>query len=354
MPDVTGFTRPTLPQLIDRIQTDINARIPGADSRLRRSVLSVLAFVFAGAVHLLYGFVSFIAQQILPDTARVEFLERHAIIWNVPRKPATGATGNVTFSGVNATVIERGTVLRRADDVQFVTDAEATIAAGTAIVSVTAALAAADSETVSGTTLSLVSPIGGVQSAVIVGGGGLTGGADAEDVEAWRVRILDRIRQPPAGGNANDYEEWALQVPGVTRAWVFPLELGIGTVTVRFVRDNDVSIIPDNGEVAVVQAYIDARRPVTADVTVVAPVAVPQDFEITVAPDTTAIRASIEAELADLVAREGVPDGTLYLSRIREAISIAAGEFTHTLVAPAADVVLAQNEIGTMGIVTWT
>ena len=39
------------------------------------------------------------------------------------------------------------------------------------------------------------------------------------------------------------------------------------------VRDDDASLIPDAGEVATVQAYIDSLRPVTASVTVVAPTA---------------------------------------------------------------------------------
>jgi hypothetical protein len=43
---------------------------------------------------------------------------------------------------------------------------------------------------------------------------------------------------------------------------VYPNELGLGTVVVRFVRDLDVgSIFPDAGEVAAVQAKLDAERP---------------------------------------------------------------------------------------------
>ena len=46
-----SFTRPTLTELIGRSQDDIDARLPGADSRLRRSAVGVLATVHAGAVH---------------------------------------------------------------------------------------------------------------------------------------------------------------------------------------------------------------------------------------------------------------------------------------------------------------
>ena len=67
--------------------------------------------------------------------------------------------------------------------------------------------------------------------------GGLAAGSDAETDESLRARVLRRIQKPPQGGAGYDYVAWALEVPGVTRAWVYPAEMGLGTVTVRFVRD---------------------------------------------------------------------------------------------------------------------
>jgi uncharacterized phage protein gp47/JayE len=143
-------------------------------------------------------------------------------------------------------------------------------------------------------------------------------------------------------------------VPGVTRAWAYPQELGAGTVTVRFVRDNDASIIPDAGEVAAVQAYIDQLRPGTAALTVVAPVAVTLNFTIqSMAPGTQAVKDAIAAELTDLLAREAEPGVTILVSHLREAISIAAGETDHVLVAPAANVVYATGQMPVMGTITW-
>jgi uncharacterized phage protein gp47/JayE len=66
----------------------------------------------------------------------------------------------------------------------------------------------------------------------------LTGGTDQETDDELRLRVLTRIRQPPMGGDADDYVAWALAVPGVTRAWCSPLEMGIGTVTVRVMCDD--------------------------------------------------------------------------------------------------------------------
>jgi uncharacterized phage protein gp47/JayE len=166
--------------------------------------------------------------------------------------------------------------------------------------------------------------------------------------------LLARIQQPPHGGADYDYVNWALEVAGVTRAWVYPMELGLGTVTVRFVRDNDASIIPDAGEVAAVYDYIEARRPVTADLTVLAPVAVPLNFSIAVTPNTAAVKAAVETELRDLLLREAEPAGTILLSHIREAISLAAGESNYTMTSPNADVTNTTGSMTTFGAITWS
>lgn len=348
------FLRPSLQNLIDRAQGDIEAGLPGADARLRRSNLNVLAGLIAGVSHGLHGHMAWLADQVIPDTAEVEYLDRWATLWlNQPRKAAVAATGNVTFTGTSGTLIPAGTSLIRADGVEYTTDADATLSAGTVTAAVTAIEAGAAGNAIAGVAVTLTTPIAGVTSAATVASGGLTGGSDTESDDDLRVRLLVRLKEAPHGGASFDYVNWALEVAGVTRAWVYPQELGIGTVTVRFVRDDDASIIPDAGEVAAVQAYIDALRPVTAQLTVVAPVAVPLNFTIAVTPNTAAVKAAVEAELVDLLRREAEPGGTILLSHIREAISIAAGETNYTLTAPAADVTHTTGQMATMGTITW-
>ena len=248
-------------------------------------------------------------------------------------------------------MIPSGTLLQALDGVQYQTTADATVTVPTATASVAALVAAAAGNRTTGQTLTLVSPVTGVQSSATAGA--LVGGADLESDDDLRARLIDRIQQPPQGGDAHDYVAWALEVPGVTRAWCFPLELGEGTVTVRFVRDDDASLIPDAGEVATVQDYIDALRPVTAAVTVVAPTAVPLAFSIAVAPNTAAVKAAVQAELSDLIARESKPGGTIYLSHIRAAISAAVGEDNYTMSAPSADVTNTAGNMTTLGTITW-
>ena len=49
-----------------------------------------------------------------------------------------------------------------------------------------------------------------------------------------------------------------------------------------------------------------------------------------------------------------MPGGTLLISHIREAISIAAGEVDHTLLTPDADQTVTAAQINTLGTLTWT
>lgn len=349
-----AFARPSLTELIARAEGDIEASLPGTDARLRRSNLNVIALMHAKAVHGLYGYLDWLAQQIIVDTAESVFLERYAGIWGVLRVPAAFASGPVTVTGTTGVVVPAGTALQRSDGAEFTATADATLAAGTADVAVEALVAGAAGNAGAATKMVFVQPVAGVNSAALVATAGLTQGADAEDDAALLARVLARIQQPPMGGAASDYVAWALQVAGVTRAWVYPLEGGPGTVTVRFVRENDVSIIPDGPEVAAVQSYIDARRPVTAQLTVAAPVALALDMSITLTPNTAAVRAAVQAELADVIRREGQPGGTLLLSHLREAISVAAGETNHVLTTPAADVTHTTNQIPVLGTITWT
>ncbi|MFN3883279.1 MAG: baseplate J/gp47 family protein [Rhodocyclaceae bacterium] len=348
-----AFQRPSLADLVAQVQSDIDIRLPGADSRLRRSALSVLAYVIAGTAHLLYGFIDWCARQILPDTAEAEWLARHASIYDIQRRSASFAAGPATLTGIAGCIIPAGTRLLRGDGWIYATQAEANIAVNTVSVAVEAEQAGAAGNAEAGVALNLITPIAGVQSAAVVAAGGLTGGANEESDASLLQRLLARIRLPPHGGADFDYEYWAKQVAGVTRVWVYPRALGLGTVTVRFMMDDTYADgIPQPADVAAVQAYIDdpTRRPATAEVFVVAPIAVPLNFQISgLNPATQAVRDAITASLRDLIRREAAPAGTLLYSHIREAISTAAGEYDHQLVTPAADVPHGTGEICVLG-----
>jgi uncharacterized phage protein gp47/JayE len=407
-----AFSRPSLAELVERIQKDFESRLSLQAPLLRRALVYVFARVVAGAVHMLHGHIEWGVRQVFPDQAERERLLQFGGLFGLSLNPAAYASGNLVLAGTNATVVPLRTIFQRADGTTYTSGSDATIAtltawagatayvagdlrrnggnvyqcitAGTsagsggptttstditdgtvhwryiavgsaaALAAVTADVAGLDGSCDLGTAITFQSPVAGASSAATVAYGGLSGGADEEDIEDFRVRVLARLRSPPHGGNADDYVAWAKEVSGVTRAWCYPLEGGAGTVTVRFVRDDDASIIPDSGEVTAVQNHIDGKAPVTAVVTVAAPTADALNYTLHIVPDTTATRAAVEAELKDLVRRESAPGGAILLSHIRSAIGSATGVTDYTLTSPAADVVHATGHMAVHGTVTWT
>jgi uncharacterized phage protein gp47/JayE len=348
-----AFQRPTLAELIDRSQQDFVSRLSSAGAVLRRASVAVFARVVAGAAHMLHGHLEYLSRQVFPDQSDDAFLVRQAALFGLSKNPAAFAAGTVTVTGTNGTLVPAGTLLLRGDGSEYSTDADVTIASGTAAPAVTASLAGAAGTLVVGEAVSFESPIAGVNATATVATS-TQDGSDEETVADLRTRLLERLRQPPQGGAATDYVAWAKEVAGVTRAWVYPGELGAGTVTVRFTRDDDAaSIIPDAGEIAAVQAHIDEVRPVTAAVTVVAPVAVALDPEIGITPDTAETRAAVEAELQDLLRRTAEPGGTILLSQIEVAVGIAEGVENFYINLPPADVTLATGQIAVLGTIAW-
>jgi len=350
-----AFSTPSLKSIIDRMDSDAEGRLPGTQPRLRYSLLGVVIRSTAGAIFGLYGLIGKLVDYILPDTCTGWILDRWAAIFlTVGRKVATAATGSIDFTGTNGVDIPAGTTVQRADGIEFTTDSLATIAAGVASVAITASNADAISNTVTAVTLTLTAPIAGINSDAIVDANGITGGADIESDDSLRARLLNVLRNPPQGGNENDYIVWAREVSGVTRAWSYPLEGGAGNIVVRFMMDDSYADgIPQAGDVTSVDNHLTPLIPSGAVLTVTAPVAVALDFTISVTQNTAEVKAAVQAELEDMILRDSQPGGTILLSHINEAISQATGETDHTLTVPAANVGHAANDIAVMGVITW-
>jgi len=365
------FDRPTLTALIERILTDMGTRIDGADTALPRGNIPAFSRIHAGATHTLHGYLRWVAEQLLADSAEAEYLERHASIWGIVRNPAEQATGQCEATGTDGTLIPAGTILQRADGEEFSTDSAVTVSGGTATLDLTASDGGTDGNTSAAASLSFMSPIAGVDTTATVDADGLTGGVDEETDEELRLRVLARIQAAPHGGSPHDYVAWAKEVSGVTRAWCVERPYGKGTVALVFVRDNDgsgVDIIPDATEIDEVEAYlldhydpatgVRTGKPVGAALYVYGPTPVMVDFEISLTVedghDLATVKAAIQDALEDLIYEKGTPSGVLYLSQINEAISATIGEEDHTLISPASNVVLSTMDMAFLNSITWS
>ncbi len=126
-----AFTRPALSDLVTRIQGDFISRLGLTAPLLRRAFVYVAARVWAGAAHLMHGHLDYLSRQVFPDLSDPDFLLRQAALapgGAMSPTPAAFATGPVTLTGTNGTVVGAGAVLQRADGTTYATIADATIA----------------------------------------------------------------------------------------------------------------------------------------------------------------------------------------------------------------------------------
>uniref|UniRef100_UPI0023685E56 baseplate J/gp47 family protein n=1 Tax=Morganella morganii TaxID=582 RepID=UPI0023685E56 len=167
----------------------------------------------------------------------------------VYRKPPNKAIcEKVQFDGVPGSIIPAGTVMTRGDGYRYQSVAEAHINAdGKGFASVEAILPGIDDNiygggaagnSPAGTKLTLEIAISGVASDCVAVEP-ITGGSDIENEELFRQRVLHAYQKPPQGGSDTDYEGWAKEVPGITRAWVKRRLLGAGSVGIYIMCDDN-------------------------------------------------------------------------------------------------------------------
>lgn len=316
----------------------VAAYLPGADATVPNSVLRVLTDSNAGLAHEVLLYLDWLALQLLPNTAEHEWLDRHGDIWLGGRNPAEFSVGVVNVTGIDGTILPLASRFSGPNGTLFETTEQITVGAIETPVDVQALTAGAVGNLEVGTRLGFEVAVPGVDGTATVVA--LTGGVDEEDDTSLRDRVLFRIRKPPMGGDADDYIAWARHVPGVTRAWSAPLEMGMGTVTVRFMMDDlradadpMVDGFPLPEDIDAVTAYMATVRPVAVkDFFVEAPIPFPIDFTISgLDLDNAAVRAAIKASVKAMLRDRCAPGTTVYRSWVDEAISAAVGEDHHEL-----------------------
>ena len=368
------FSRPSLTNLRTQAMNDITSSdLPNANGFLRRAVLRVLAWVQAGMAYLHYGYLDWIAQQGVPFTATDEFLDGWANLkLQNGRKAATAATGTWSGTGTNGTVLPSGTPIQRGDGFSYITTA-----AGTWFLAAPyprhsrRPRPGADGNSDSGTPLTLGTVIAGINSAGFASAA-ITGGADQEADSALRTRMLQAYANPPQGGDASDYVEWALAVSGVTRAWCNPLGAGPGTVIVYTMFDitesgsggfpqgtNGVATAetrasPATGDQLAVANYIFPLRPVTALVYSYAPT--PQTLNFSIGGIPTGQQAATSAALTELLVQKGSPLANVSIdqSDVDAAITAVVGTTDFRVTAPSFPQTPTLGSLFVLGTVTYS
>ena len=342
--DILGDWKNLLPEIATDADSDNYIRASG----------------FATSVEGLYAYIAWGIKQFFPDEAEPEFMEREANYRGLTRKAATAAAGTITFTGTVAAAVPIGTIAQGISGQQYQTTVAGAIGGGGVSLAAVAVIPGLAGDLAAASPLSLPSPPPGVDGAAVVGTA-FTTGTDIESDAQLLARLLQRLRNPPAGGNQFDYYGWLLEVPGVTQAFIYPLRRGVGTVDMAILSNGAA---PSGGLLAAAQAHIDSVKPagLTSGMTpVLAPTFVAQAVTaaLTLAGGyslggvTPGITVAVQAYFASLT-----PGQTVVRNRLIELILSEPGVVDVNLTVPGANVATLVDathlELAQLGVLTLT
>ncbi len=193
------------------------------------------------------------------------YLDKRIGEFGVYRKLGTKATGSVKVIGKDDTVISNGSVLACnglkfivLNDIVLPTDSILFVEAESVGVEYNLPL---NSEfELLESNEDVVSLISDVE---------FKGGLNVETDEELRKRFVKVVNNPSTSGNKAHYEEWALEVDGVSRAVIYPLWNGNGTVKVMCIGLNNTPI--DETIIEKVTSHIQVNKPIGASITITTP-----------------------------------------------------------------------------------
>lgn len=340
------YVIPPFTKIREDLLRDIKNLLPQADIGVD-SDFYVRATSVASCAEGLYQHQAWIVKQIFPDTADTEYLEWHCALRGIYRKLAVQAKGTAVATGVEGTLIPKGTVIKTEDGRIYECTGDVFIGAGSqasiAVQSVNVGVAGNISNGI-GAFIQIDSHVDSQVTQLTC-----VGGLEIESDSSLLERLLELLRRPPAGGNKYDYRNWALSVTGVSNAYVYPLRRGLGTVDIVITAGDD---IPSQEVINRTQAYIDDVRPVTAKgALVLAPTKKPVNIVVQVRLTNLSkevFEATLMTEL-DRLFGTVAPGDVLIKSKLEALISNITGVIDRVLVEPATNIGATVDE----SVVEW-
>ncbi len=347
---MTDYVRPQYLEIKARIEADLAA----APAVIREAIAAANAREFHGV----YGYLDWIRKQISPLTCELEMLYTWAALYFVTRLDATAATGPVLATGNIGSMLLADTLLRGSNGLDYKVLSAVTLGAGNTAVTVRCTTAGANSNLAAGQVLTLIDPIAGVDSELIVDVAGITGGAEQELVDAWRARVVDEwqvvVSRGARSGKPDDYRAWAKRAhPSVTTALVQLHTLGMGTMLVRPICNSLANRQPTAAVIEALEAAYAIYAPATADWRVAAPIIRQVNFPIDLLPgyDTAENRAAITNAINTAILAETSENTVLAMAEIDAAIATVTTQYTR--IAPLADIAVADGEVLVLNEVAW-
>ncbi|GBR14164.1 baseplate J/gp47 family protein [Gluconobacter frateurii] len=364
-----AFLSPTYQDILQTNINEVTYTLTNGQVPLANSVIRTVMQANSKVQWLQYAFLQKVALQATPATSTGIYLDYWGSLKGITRKASSTATSQVTFTGTSGVSIPASSVLIAQNGETYTTDNLVLVGSS---VGITAVSAGTEGNQLSNITLTLQTPIAGVDSTIVLTNA-ITNGSDVETDDLYRVRVLQAYSTQATGDSRQEHINWALAVPSVTAAWVPSAPL-VGTQCVIYVmldRTNSFLGYPQGtdgtataetryttatgDQLSVANAMYD-EKPYTEIQIITAPVRNDIGFEISgLASASAAVQASVKTAIQTLFHAQGTPLGTdITIAAISEAISQTVGGTDFTITSPTTDIKLNIGDLPEVGTVTFS
>ena len=319
------FSNQTYEAIKQRIFDNINIGIDKREGSFLSNMVSPLSEELAKAY---INMSDILSLGFIEDTFDT-YLDKRVSEFGVYRKQGSKAIGEIKVEGKEGAIITNGTLIKTNDlyftvlnDIELPTDN---------ILYVEANEVGYKYNLLANTEFELVEKNDKVTK--LINESNFTKGVDIESDEELRKRFIKVVNNPSASGNKNHYEEWALEVNGVSRAIVYPLWNGNGTVKVMVIGNDNKPVLEDVRKN--VEDHITENMPIGCQLTVTTP---------------TNLDATIVAtiELKEGYEIEEVKQE--FEAKINEYLKSVTNEFTYSKVYGLLANIIGIEDIGTLTI----
>ena len=319
------FSNQTYEAIKQRIFDNINIDIDKREGSFLSNMVSPLSEELAKAY---INMSDILSLGFIEDTFDT-YLDKRVSEFGVYRKQGSKAIGEIKVEGKEGAIITNGTLIKANDlyftvlnDIELPTDN---------ILYVEANEVGYKYNLLANTEFELVEKNDKVTS--LINETDFKNGIDIESDEDLRKRFIKVVNNPSTSGNKAHYEEWALEVNGVSRAIVYPLWNGNGTVKVMVVGNDNKPVLEDVRKN--VEDYITENMPIGCQLTVTTP---------------TNLDATIVAtiELKEGYEMEEVKQE--FEAKINEYLKSVTNEFTYSKVYGLLANIIGIEDIGTLTI----
>lgn len=249
---------PTTQELSDSIVGAIEAQIGQTVPLLPKAFIRVLAKVMAATFITLYKYIGFIGLQLFVRTASgsptvingktvtplIEWGRLIGLGDPIKAVPAELEI-QVTVDNQTGSLPSGSQLLGETNGVTYLTIGAVLLDAPTVTVTVRASADPNGSGGVGevgnldpGAILNFANPLANVQRATVVTAQTVTG-ADAETIESYRQRVIDRFQRKPQGGAYADYDIWGRTVAGIANIYPYTGDPGQVDVYVESATETD-------------------------------------------------------------------------------------------------------------------